>query len=419
MAERLVDLPEDQAFGQIEYDLRDLAHDLAATTHQTGLTAGKKKGYTSSSLVCPHCQHDARFVEYRPKTWLTANGEVRYERAYYHCRHCRQGYFPFDQANHLQSDHLSTGLRPLVCLAGTLAPFRDAADDLLRRFSGLRLSAVTVRTATEDAGRRLAQRQQGGDIVCPPRAKAWDFRLEGRPETAAFVGLDAFSVPQQRSGGGKAEHRMLYTAVLYTPDKTRSHYLVDFDLDRLGRQLRQAATRLGLGRADQLVALTDAGNGIEATLRRHFRDDLPCVLDWYHASEHLHEYAKVLHPGEAAAAAAWAKQAKDLLWEQGGTALLMYLRGLPEPAEPAVAEAWRQLLGYFTNHEHRTDYPAYRARGWDVGSGPVEAACKVVGARLKGSGMRWLEAGAAEVAPLRALYQTDPAAWDAFWNLAV
>jgi hypothetical protein len=43
MAERLVDLPEDQAFGQVEYDLRDLAHDLAATSHQTGLDAGKKR----------------------------------------------------------------------------------------------------------------------------------------------------------------------------------------------------------------------------------------------------------------------------------------------------------------------------------------------------------------------------------------
>ena len=43
MAERLVDLPEGQAFGQVEYDLRDLAHDLAATAHQAGLEAGKKR----------------------------------------------------------------------------------------------------------------------------------------------------------------------------------------------------------------------------------------------------------------------------------------------------------------------------------------------------------------------------------------
>ena len=43
MADELADLPEDKAFGQIEYDLRDLAHELAASAHKAGLDAGKKR----------------------------------------------------------------------------------------------------------------------------------------------------------------------------------------------------------------------------------------------------------------------------------------------------------------------------------------------------------------------------------------
>ena len=43
MADRLADLPDDKAFGQIEYDLRDMAHDLAACAHKAGLDAGKKR----------------------------------------------------------------------------------------------------------------------------------------------------------------------------------------------------------------------------------------------------------------------------------------------------------------------------------------------------------------------------------------
>src|SRR5207302_8532797 len=185
-------------------------------------------------------QADARFVEDREKTWLTANGEVTYERAYYHCDDCSQGHCPFDQANSLKADRLSTGLRPLVCLAGVLESFRDGADDILRRFAGVRLAAATVRHATEAAGARLAERQRAGAIVKPSPSPAWDFRLPGRRHTAAYLGLDAFSVPMQQPGGGKAEGRMLYTAVLYTPDKSRSHYLVDFDLGRLAGQMRQA-----------------------------------------------------------------------------------------------------------------------------------------------------------------------------------
>src|SRR2546430_5515950 len=100
----------------------------------------------------------------RPKSWLTTNGQVRCERAYSHCRHCGSGHFPFDAANGLESDRLSAGLRPLVCLAGVLESFRDGADDILRRFAGVRLSAATVRATTEAAGRRLRSEEHTSEL---------------------------------------------------------------------------------------------------------------------------------------------------------------------------------------------------------------------------------------------------------------
>ena len=117
-------------------------------------------------------------------------------------------------------------------------------------------------------------------------------------------------------------------------------------------------------------------------------------------------------------AQACAKQGKDILYEKGGTALLAHLRQLAVPSACGVADELRKLINYFADNEHRTDYPSDREHGWDIGSGPTEAACKVVGARLKQSGMRWLEEGAATVAPLRALYLSGPSVWDAFWAMA-
>jgi hypothetical protein len=145
-------------------------------------------------MVCPHCQGDARFVNYRLKTWLTCTGEVSVPRAYYHCAGCHQGHVPFDALNQLQGDHLSRGLRPLVCLAGTLVSFQDSSDDLLRRFCGVRVSASVVRLATEEAGQRLQEQQRQGQIVVAPKFVPWDFHIEGHATTAAYVGLDAFSV---------------------------------------------------------------------------------------------------------------------------------------------------------------------------------------------------------------------------------
>jgi hypothetical protein len=370
-------------------------------------------------MVCPHCQADAAFEGYRGKTFLTPNGDVRARRAYYHCENCQTGHFPFDAANDLRGDHLSTGLRPLVCLAGVLESFRIGAADILRRFSRVNVSAATARRATQQAGARLAEQQRRGDIAAAGKWKAEDFApQQGQGATVAYLGLDAFSVPMQGKRGAKAEGRMLYTALLYTPDKGRSHYLADFDLDCLGAQMRQAAVALGLDQAEKLIAVTDGGNGIEECIRRHFWDDLLCVLDWYHACEHLHDYAKWLAPHDEGARQGWVKEAENILYERGGKALVEHLRGQEAPADEKAADELRKLTNYFAGNEHRTNYPSYKKEGWDIGSGPVESACKVVGDRLKRSGMRWVEAGAARVSPLRALYWSGEDVWDAYWALA-
>src|SRR6266851_5506076 len=217
---------------------------------------------------------------------------------------------------------------PLVCLAGTLAPFVDAAEDVLKRFSGVRVSASTVLRCTEGEGERLRAQQKEGRMVQSTQAEPkWTApRAEGQP--AAYVGLDAFSVPMQGVQATKAEHRMLYTALLYTPEKEHTRYLVDFELDALAEQVRSQARTLGLVRVSDLIAGTDGGNGLEEGLRRHLAEDLRTILDWYHAAEHLCDFAKVWHAHDEEARTQWQTQAQGVLYEQGGEALLSYLHAL-------------------------------------------------------------------------------------------
>ena len=47
LAETRVDVPDQELLGTAEHHLRDLAHDLAATAHQTGL-ASRNKGGTAA-----------------------------------------------------------------------------------------------------------------------------------------------------------------------------------------------------------------------------------------------------------------------------------------------------------------------------------------------------------------------------------
>ena len=52
------------------------------------------------------------------------------------------------------------------------------------------------------------------------------------------------------------------------------------------------------------------------------------------------------------------------------------------------------------------NYAAFRAAaGLDTDSGPTESACKSLGRRMKGIGMRWTAANAESMVALAALHQ--------------
>lgn len=49
------------------------------------------------------------------------------------------------------------------------------------------------------------------------------------------------------------------------------------------------------------------------------------------------------------------------------------------------------------------DYPAYRDRGWPIGSGTIKSTCRqLVALRLKGPGMHRTEKGALAITAFRA-----------------
>jgi len=387
-------------------------------------------------VTCPGCGQAAEFQGYRPKTPVSLLGPVRCCRAYYCCHRCGRGLCPWDRAAGLTAGRLTAGAERVVSLAGLLGDsFAEAAERALPELCGLRLAEATVRRTTEAAGWRLGAWLGEGRTLGPRRLWAWRTDAHGR--TCAYVSVDATCVRQQAQGGGPAEGRMPYVAAVYNPappppaagaadgprPRMQARYLAGlYDLDELGLQLRRQAAQVGMDAAEVWIALSDGGNGLEEFLQRNFnRADLVVILDFWHAASYLEELARAWHPQDAAQGTALAQAWCHTLKHAGGTALLAQLRALELPrGRPPVREAHARAVGYLEKNEHRTDYPRYRANGWEIGSGPVESACKtVVGQRLKLAGMRWREPGTDAVCHLRALYKGERGQWDAFWQPSV
>ena len=109
-------------------------------------------------------------------------------------------------------------------------------------------------------------------------------------------------------------------------------------------------------------------------------------MDCYHAAEHLGDLGRALDPGDEATREEWLERWCHRRKHERGAVKLEGLRALPPGGREAVRKADGEVLGYFENQVHRMDYPTYQTKGWAIGSGPVESACKTVtGKRMKGA----------------------------------
>lgn len=80
-----------------------------------------------------------------------------------------------------------------------------------------------------------------------------------------------------------------------------------------------------------------------------------------------------------------------------------------------VTEEIESNITYFTNNKDRMRYNEYKAKGYHIGSGTVESACKhIVSQRLKQAGMTWSIQGADAIIQLRILWKNDE--WHKFWD---
>jgi hypothetical protein len=352
-------------------------------------------------------------------------GQLQVKRHYYHCRRCRHGFCPRDQKLGLGKRTLSPAASQVISIAGIQTSFAQSSEVTLQKMCGLKVSESTVERVTEDVGERLKELLEEGEAFGP--CEPWHWQRDARGKTCAYVSLDATGVRRQGPNAAQAEGRMAYVGTIYNTngayDERRlephsARYLSGFyELPELGHQLRRQAAQVAWDEAEQQIAISDGGSGLEEFLRVHF-PRAERILDFWHASEYLVELGQSLYAEDdeqrTTQVEAWCHRLKHA----GGLSIVWMLQSLDvSRCSSAGRTAHAECLRYFQNHQHKMDYPRYVANGWQIGSGPVESACKlVVGSRLKQSGMRWSDAGSNAVCHLRALYLSQRGCWESYWK---
>jgi hypothetical protein len=433
-------------------DLKGLEQQIMASVFHIGrrwleqvLTASDVQAQepTERTGACGHVQH---LVGYRPRQVLTLLGKISFKRAYYQCclpadeaeaeslSSCTHGEAPADACWGLHGQRTTAGVQQAISYLCATSTLEEAAKNFSRLLP-LQMSARQALTLLQPVGEALQEQEEEQMQRLWQEANQPRSVSTGTPTSQQksikrlYIELDGVlarlrrgSVPmqeQERKRKGDVYREIKVGAVFEAsrgPERSRlapgvfvdqaeqKHYVARRSkAEDFGKVLYSLAVQHGLPQAQQLVALGDGAAWIWRLVAEHFPTAVQ-IVDVYHAREHVWEVARAVFGPNTPAGSAWAEHACRLLEEGNIEALVEEIVVLPPvPPEPGKSRSVPEIeREYFISNAARMRYPAFREQGMQIGSGIVEASCKmVVSTRTKRCGMRWTPAGLDAVLALR------------------
>ena len=390
------------------------------------------EGPPESPTIPCSCGHAARYKELRPKPVLTVVGPVEYQRPYYVCAQCHHAPNPTDAALGVEREDFSPGVRRMMAVVGSDSPF-DSGREQLALLAGVQVSTKSVERQAEHIGAAIMRLEQA-EIQ-----RSIQLQLPipmGAPIPVMYVEIDATGIPvvkketQGRIGkveGQPAHTREVKLGCVFTsvgvdqenrpvrdPDSTTYTGAIE-TAEEFARRIYCEASQRGWARARIKVVLGDGAVWIWNLAAVQFPGAI-LIVDFYHASEHLHKISRWLYPSDEAARRVWTALVVDLLDKGQIESLMTTLRSLVSQ-RPELAEKLTTESEYFERNADKMRYPDFRAQGLFIGSGVIEAGCKtVIGSRLKQSGMFWTVQDANRIIALRCCRVSGK--FEEFWEKA-
>ena len=393
--------------GRIEERLVTLRRSMDAMLLE-GLAEAVGNGYRGASMAC-RCGGSMRYVNDRPKTFLTVLGDLRLRRAYYRCSQCGASRVPLDEVLGLVGEGQSIGVHVMTALVCGLLPHAQGMD-LLGELGIPHVSVSEAQRITRAVGAQATAWRDEEAAQWVEERQAPVEHVERRVPRRLALSMDGTTA---HTDGAWHEAKV---GTFFTFDEegsplSRRAYLATFGGIEAFRALWDTeAQRWHLGEVDVLIALCDGAPWTWNTIAEYCPGHVVEILDFYHASEHLWLLARAIWGEGSDRARAWVDEQQERLLEGQLDAFFAELKRWDTP------DTWQEKAQaqhhYFTTNRERIHYKEYKARRYPIGSGLVEAACKtVICQREKQPGMRWRQDTAEAIAHLRAVRHSGR--WDA------
>ena len=374
---------------------------------------------------------------------LTINGRIRLKRRW--CYAAQTGSIaPADEILDHSGATITPGALELACRENLSATSFAKAAANLARTAQLTLSDEQLRKEVEAAGCRVMKAQETGQI--DTAWKAENCLLPGEKDgktTRVYTDCDGVMVPviteaeklkrraaikvnrrccgkrckplpPRKQGADQAwkEFKVVY---FYSEDMRRQHVaFTHLNHEAAGKLMRREADRLRFRQATQRVAVVDGATWIREQMQLHLAELDGLGLDFYHLSENVHRARREVFGEDTPDGCAWANELMHVFKHEGyGAAWERLVQWRAKLTRSRKRKAADRLLKYVSTRQEMIRYPAFRRKGWQIGSGPTESQCKLCTKRLKGHGRRWDRPNATAIAALDTLERSGQ--WQKVW----
>ena len=338
------------------------------------------------------------------------------------CRRCHEGYGVIDKVIGIYGKHrITQGMTEMITYMAQLVPSFERASEAIKKLLKIEVSAKQIQIISEEVGKEVFEkdREQAKEAYDKPEIAAPQELPKDRKGGRLYILTDGLQVNTRvQDENGSTWKEMKLGLIFSDRDVIRrgegSHLIMKKEyvsyfgsVNEFKKFVFGAAARAGYGKIKEVVVVGDGAQWIWNMCEELFPDAVR-ILDFYHFSENVNQYAKFLYAEDELSRKKWVKQILDAVTEGRVSEAI---RLVAEKKVEKVPDTVVNLNTYITNNRQRIDYKAFKDKGYYIGSGAIESANKmVIQQRMKQSGMRWSVQGGQYIAALRTKHESG--LWD-------
>lgn len=336
-----------------------------------------------------------------PKTYISLFGPITINRAYYYNKEKKIGFYPIEKNNSFLKDVCLPEVKELICYTSAIEPYAQTKE-ILNNLSGINVSEFEIQKVTKRIGNKLVLKEDDSMLHLPKNEEPKK-KIEKMVISMDGAMINTFE------GWKEVKSGVIYEfGKESTKAKNKTYISRIEDCDNFSKRIKYEARRRNYLKAKDLIVIGDGARWIWDIAEKEF-STAQNIVDWYHAKKHLCRICDLLYLNNIDKKKEMEEKLEKELYNGDIDKFIDIIdeNKIDSDILSRVDDliSLQTEIDYFLKNRNKMQYKYFEEKGYPIGSGIIEAACKqLVQIRVKRNGMKWKKEGSHAILQLRCHY---------------